>query len=128
MQTDSGSKEQYSNDDQVHDLLSHVPFEKINRDFSGSILQKLKEPSKTYNPFWELIYLMVVFGLLSIAVYMFIRVDDSDLDATGTIRRLSGQDKLIFALGIFVAVAVAALFISRYQRFKKRITEINNMP
>lgn len=121
---------QYINEDGdgVRDLLSHLKFEKPNRDFSESILQKLENPPQAYNPLWESLYLLVIFSILFFSFYFFVKPGEDDLDQSGLIRGLSGQDKLIFGfLGVTSAI-IFTFFVARFRRYKARLIEIEKMP
>jgi hypothetical protein len=128
MQFDSETNGQMGKGDPFNDLLTKLPFEKTERDFSGSVLQKLRKPTKAYNPFWEGMFLLIVFVFLGVSAYLFTRVDETDIGTNGIVKTVSGQDKLIFSSIIFFAMAAAMLFIRRYQRFKKRMAEIKEIP
>lgn len=115
-----------SKTDNLGKLLANLPFEKTHSDYSASVFKKLKAPLIVYNPYWELVYLFIVFGLLVLSSYLFIRTDESDYDTTGIKNGISGIDKSMLLLILFAAAAMIILFFRRYQKFKKRITEIKN--
>ncbi len=126
MKPDEQINEQEFNDktDNLGELLSNLPFEKTQGDYSASVFKKLKAPLIIYNPYLELVYLLIVLGLFCVSSYLYIRTDESDFDTTGIKNGISGIDKSMFLLILFAAAAMIILFFRRYQRLKKRITEI----
>ncbi|MDD2792954.1 MAG: hypothetical protein PHD73_07230 [Sediminibacterium sp.] len=114
--------------DAIRDLLFHLKPEKPSYDLSESVLQKLQKPSQKHNPIWESSYLLVVFSLLFVSFYFFVKPGETDVDHNGLIRGISGQDKLIFGVAGVTALIISTFFIARFRIHKERLMEIKKIP
>lgn len=109
-------------DAEFEQLLSPLPFEPVNKELAGPIIQKLKERRSTKPTRAEKIYLVVLAVLLPVTTVLLYRSlpagDETQPDVgAGRVFASKGILMLIVSL-VFVALM---LFIIRFRKWKKAV-------
>ena len=112
---------------QLENLLSNIPIEKTNRDFSKSVLENLKKSSDKKNNFFEIIYISIILSLFFSIVCLYVNFEGPFQSKSKVFNELVFDNKIIAKiLGIFTGISFL-IFVCFYLKTKKRISKIKTL-